>query len=84
MGKGTPNSTNEYGEYAGYKTDHDPRSRATSCGPLTSKYMTEALERAVLSRNIPILDGYLAAEILTAEARADIFALSLNRVRSTA
>ncbi len=64
---GVPFPTNEYGEYAGYKTDHDPRSRATSCGPLTSKYMTEALERAVIARNIPILDGYLAAEILTAE-----------------
>ena len=62
---GVPFPTNEYGEYAGYKTDHDPRSRATSCGPLTSKYMTEALERAVFARNIPILDGYLAAEILT-------------------
>ena len=62
---GVPFPTNEYGEYAGYKTDHDPRSRATSCGPLTSKYMTEALERAVRTRDIPILDGYLAAEILT-------------------
>ena len=37
---GVPFPTNEYGEYAGYKTDHDPRTRATSCGPLTSKYMT--------------------------------------------
>ena len=62
---GVPFPTNEYGEYAGYKTDHDPRSRATSCGPLTSKYMTEALEAAVDKRNIPILDGMLAAEILT-------------------
>ena len=62
---GVPFPTNEYGEYAGYKTDHDPRCRATSCGPLTSKYMTEALERAVSTRDIPILDGYLAVEILT-------------------
>ena len=61
---GVPFPTNEYGEYAGYKTDHDPRSRATSCGPLTSKYMTEALEHEVRSRGIEILDGYLAAELL--------------------
>ena len=27
---------NEYGEYVGYRTDHDYRKRATSCGPLTS------------------------------------------------
>ena len=33
---------NRYGEYVGYKTDHDPRARATSVGPLTSKMMTEA------------------------------------------
>lgn len=64
---GVPFPTNEYGEYAGYKTDHDPRSRATSCGPLTSKYMTEALERAVMQRGIEILDGWRAVRILTRE-----------------
>ncbi len=64
---GVPFPTNEYGEYVGYKTDHDPRSRATSCGPLTSRYMTEALERSVLEKNIPILDGYLAVRIITEE-----------------
>ena len=64
---GVPFPTNEYGEYAGYKTDHDPRARATSCGPLTSKYMTEALERAVLEKGIEILDGWCAVRILTKE-----------------
>ena len=53
---GVPFPTNEFGEYAGYKTDHDPRTRATSCGPLTSKYMTEALERSVLDKGIEIID----------------------------
>lgn len=62
---GVPFPTNEYGEYAGYKTDHDPRSRATSCGPLTSKYMTEALERAVLSKGIELIDGQRVIKILT-------------------
>ena len=57
--------TNEYGEYAGYKTDHDPRSRATSCGPLTSKYMTEALERSVLEKNIEIIDHCRVIKIIT-------------------
>ncbi|MBP5292884.1 MAG: FAD-binding protein, partial [Clostridia bacterium] len=37
---GVPFPTNAYGEYVGYKTDHDPRARATSAGPLTSKMMT--------------------------------------------
>ena len=62
---GVPFPTNEYGEYAGYKTDHDPRSRATSCGPLTSKYMTEALERSVLSKGIEIIDFQRVIKILT-------------------
>ena len=48
--------TNRYGEYIGYKTDHDPRRRATSAGPLTSHQMTEALERDVRARGIAILD----------------------------
>lgn len=62
---GVPFPCNEYGEYAGYKTDHDPRTRATSCGPLTSKYMTEALERAVDACGIPVLDGWRAIRVLT-------------------
>ncbi len=62
---GVPFPTNEFGEYAGYKTDHDPRMRATSCGPLTSKYMTEALERSVLSKNIEIIDFQRVIKIIT-------------------
>ena len=60
-----PFPTNEYGEYAGYKTDHDPRARATSCGPLTSKYMTEALERSVNSKGIEIIDSQRVIKIIT-------------------
>ncbi|MBO5127956.1 MAG: oxidoreductase, partial [Clostridia bacterium] len=41
---GVPFPHDTYGEYPGYQTDHDLRGRATSCGPYTSKYMTEALE----------------------------------------
>jgi succinate dehydrogenase/fumarate reductase flavoprotein subunit len=61
---GVPFPANEYGEYAGYKTDHDPRSRATSCGPLTSKYMTEALEKSCLRKGIEIIDLQRAVKIL--------------------
>jgi len=64
---GVPFPANEFGEYAGYKTDHDPRTRATSCGPLTSKYMTEALERAVLAKGIEIIDCQRVIRILTQE-----------------
>ena len=64
---GVPFPTNEFGEYAGYKTDHDPRTRATSCGPLTSKYMTEALEKSCLRKGIEIIDFQRAVKILTDE-----------------
>jgi len=47
---------NRLGEYVGYKTDHDPRARATSVGPLTSKMMTECLEKEVMKRGIKIYD----------------------------
>ena len=53
---GVPFPSNRYGEYVGYKTDHDPRQRATSAGPLTSKYMTECLEKSVMQKQIPIMD----------------------------
>lgn len=43
----------KYGSWAGYKTDHDPRSRATSVGPYTSKRMFEALAREVRKKGYP-------------------------------
>ena len=49
---------NEYGEFAGYKTDHDPYTRASSAGPYTSKAMTEALERQADSLGIEVLEGF--------------------------
>jgi len=61
---GVPFPHNNYGEYVGYKTDHDPRARATSAGPLTSKFMTEKLLEQVKSKNILIYDGYMAIKIL--------------------
>ncbi|MDR0795174.1 MAG: FAD-binding protein [Tannerella sp.] len=62
---GVPFPHNRYGEYIGYKTDHDPRQRATSAGPLTSRYMTEKLEIQVKAKNIRIFDGYKAVGIIT-------------------
>ena len=41
---GVPFPVNRYGEFVGYKTDHDPKRRATSAGPYTSRFMTEFLE----------------------------------------
>lgn len=64
---GVPFPTNEYGEYVGYQTDHDERRRASSAGPLTSRFMTEALEASVRARDMTILDHTLAVRILTDE-----------------
>lgn len=79
---GVPFPMNSYGEYVGYKTDHDPRQRATSAGPLTSKLMTEALERSVRSKNVRIFDQMLAAHLLVTDGRiTGLIAIDLTRVR---
>ena len=67
---GVPFPTNEYGEFIGYQTDHDTRGRATSAGPLTSKMMTEALEREVLRKPVRVLDNAVAFRILKQDGRA--------------
>ena len=55
---------NRLGEYVGYKTDHDPRARATSVGPLTSKMMTECLEKEAQRRQIKIYDKLQIIEFI--------------------
>lgn len=74
---GVPFPHNRYGEYIGYKTDHDPRQRATSAGPLTSRLMTEKLEAQVKSKDIKIFDGYLAIGILTEKQGNETHAVGL-------
>ena len=62
---GVPFPHSRYGEFAGYKTDHDPNNRGTSAGPYTSRYMTEVLEQAVCQAQIPIYDHCQVIRILT-------------------
>lgn len=64
---GVPFPHNRSGEFVGYKTDHDPRQRATSAGPLTSKLMTEKLEEEVRKKKIRIFDAYQVIGILKRE-----------------
>ena len=61
---GVPFVQNEYGEFVGYKTDHDPKARAASAGPLTVQEMCAALYREVEERNIPIVEGITPVKIL--------------------
>lgn len=67
---GVPFPTNRYGEFVGYKTDHDPRARATSVGPLTSKEMTERLQARAEELRIPIFDHQLVVAILQSGGKA--------------
>ena len=61
---GVPFPRDRYGQFVGYKTDHDPRRRATSVGPYTSRQMTERLEAAVRDQGVPMLDHALVVQIL--------------------
>jgi succinate dehydrogenase/fumarate reductase flavoprotein subunit len=54
-----------YGQFVGYKTDHDPRQRATSIGPYTSREMCRALIREVSRLGIPIWEGRNVVQLLT-------------------
>ena len=66
---GVPFPVNRYGEYVGYKTDHDPYERATSAGPLTSKFMTECLQKKAEVLKIQAYDGYYAVQVLKHDDR---------------
>lgn len=67
---GVPFPTNRYGEYVGYKTDHDPCARATSVGPLTSKEMTEKLQQEAERRGVAVYDRQLVISIIKHEGKA--------------
>ena len=65
---GVPFPTNAYGEHVGYRTDHSTEKRATSAGPLTSKYMTQALEKRVMEQKIRIIDHTMVVELIRGES----------------
>jgi succinate dehydrogenase/fumarate reductase flavoprotein subunit len=67
---GVPFPRNRYGEYPGYKTDHDPSRRATSAGPYTSKFMTEALEKSARAGGLRIFGGMRIVKLLVREGKA--------------
>lgn len=65
--KGVPFPLNEYGEAVGYKTDHDPLSRASSAGPLTSRLMVESLEDALAGTDVRVFDRQQVVSLLKNE-----------------
>ncbi len=64
---GVPFPHDRSGAFVGYKTDHDPRRRATSAGPLTSRYMAEALARELRRRRIRVFDRHPVIALLTSD-----------------
>lgn len=60
-----------FGRFVGYQTDHDTASRGTSIGPLTSRQMTECLEKRVLdNKDIRFVDHTTVLRIVTGQNRA--------------
>ena len=68
---GLPFPRDEYGQFVGYKTDHDPRQRATSIGPYTSREMCRALIRRVQDLGIEVREGRNVVRLLTLEEDGD-------------
>lgn len=59
-----------FGQFIGYKTDHDPAERGTSVGPYTSRVMCLALIAEVKRRQIPVREKTNVVSLLTTGDRA--------------
>jgi succinate dehydrogenase/fumarate reductase flavoprotein subunit len=69
----------KFGSFAGYKTDHDQRGRATSVGPYTSRRMFEVLSEEVKKRGIKVFDKHHCVAILTDKSNSKaIGAVAIN------
>jgi len=64
---GVPFPRDRYGQFIGYKTDHDPRQRATSVGPYTSRDMCRALAARVRELGIDVREGENVVRLLTVD-----------------
>ncbi|MFC2097064.1 FAD-binding protein [Bacteroidota bacterium] len=62
---GVPFPHDTYGAYVGYKTDHDPKGRGTSAGPLTSHLMFKCLAKEVEEKKIHVFKNYDIISLLT-------------------
>lgn len=62
---GVPFPFDAFGQAIGYKTDHDPRQRATSVGPYTSREMCLTLIREIERRGIPVKERRNVVSLFT-------------------
>jgi succinate dehydrogenase/fumarate reductase flavoprotein subunit len=61
---GVPFPQDAYGQFPGYKTDHDPARRATSTGPYTSRDMCRALIAEARRLGIPVRAPFSVTDLL--------------------
>ncbi|MBD3213160.1 MAG: FAD-binding protein [Candidatus Lokiarchaeota archaeon] len=67
---GVPFPQDKFGGFVGYKTDNDPRQRATSIGPLTSQKMCECLLKSIRDKDVNIFDKYYIMHLITDHSQA--------------
>ncbi|OGD22498.1 MAG: oxidoreductase [Candidatus Aminicenantes bacterium RBG_13_64_14] len=68
---GVPFPHDRFGSYPGYKTDNDPRQRATSAGPLTSHLMVERLAAEIERRGVTVFKALPIIALLTEEENGE-------------
>jgi len=84
---GVPFPHEPCGAFIGYKTDHDPRERATSAGPKTSRFMTLCLEAEARRMGVRIIDKHPVARFITrgqGESRRIVAMVCIDRARTGA
>ncbi len=62
---GVPFPRDRFGQFVGYKTDHDPLQRATSVGPYTSREMCRTLIREIQRRGIACREQRVIVSLIT-------------------
>ncbi|MFC1764628.1 FAD-binding protein [Planctomycetota bacterium] len=68
---GVPFPRDAYGQFVGYKTDHDPLQRATSVGPYTSREMCRTLIKEKQRRDIPCREQRVVVSLMTLENQGE-------------
>jgi succinate dehydrogenase/fumarate reductase flavoprotein subunit len=81
---GVPFPHNERGGFVGYKTDHDPRQRATSAGPWTSRFMVRKSLARLRYYGVRFFDQHWMLDIVTAgegDARRAVGVIAADATR---
>lgn len=84
---GVPFPRDQFGQFVGYQTDHDPRERATSIGPYTSRRMTQELERRVEKAGVRRREGCRVIDLIVDRSSTQprvVGVLTLDKSAATA